>query len=209
MDKSTTATLIQAGIPTKEDADMRDRASREARASERKADEKRAAYLRDHPPKRGLSELERREYAIIGLERAAKAERRQNNTTKADKLDALIAKARTHLERHTVAKAEYEEQPQPDEILTAGAEPIAKRLQKAVGGFDTDAEALAYVLKSWPLTKLRTDAVRVSDKRGKLSRLANTEQRSFWETVERAGGLATGKPGSNEVITMIINMGLM
>jgi hypothetical protein len=209
MDTNIADALGRAGLPDREEVNRQDRKNKEVRAAERKADEKRAAWLRDNPPRKGLSEPERRELALIGLERASKVAHRQGDTNKAAKLDTLIAEARAHLEQHTIAKAEYEEQTRPGEILSAGVEPIAKRLQKTIGGFDTDAEAVAFVLKSWPLTKLRADAARAEHTLGKLSRRANEAQQAFWGTVERAAGLATGKPGSNEAITTVINMGLM
>jgi hypothetical protein len=89
--------------------------------------------------------------------------------------------------------------------------PLPSACKRTIGGFDTDAEAVAFVLKVLAVDQTaRTDAARVSDIRWASCRgVANEAQQAFWGTVERAAGLATGKPGSNEAITTVINMGLM
>lgn len=196
--------LARAGLPTRDDLAGPERRARERRAAEEKTAAKHAEWVAKHTPPPPLTVEQRAEAALLGLERIKKTIRRDVCA----KVEKLMAEAREHLEQHTLAKAMYSEQTPPAEILRAAADPIAAKLQKAVGGFDTDDEAVEFVTRTWPLKSARIEATKASDYLSKVGKQANTEQQAFWRCIETAACLATGK-ASNEATRAAIDAGLL
>lgn len=193
------ATLVRAGLPTREDLKPVDRRARLAREVDRKITERFEAWQRKQTAKPTLSTAERREAAIRGLERALQALRRSGDTAKASKGEKLLAEARTHLARHIQTAAAYQEAPTAERILRDAAAPIAATLQKTIGGFEDAEEAIQFVLRSWPLQSARVTAARAADHLTKLSLRANDAQQSFWFAIEAAAALVVPKTGSASV----------
>lgn len=140
------------------------------------------AYFAKRRPKRQPTDMELREEALEGAKRVQRRLERDGDHAAAE-VAKLVDTAGEELREYTLCSAELE-QPRPD-IISEAAAPIAKRLVKAVGGFDSDAEAVDFVARLWPLKKARTDAVRQQDHFGHVNKKRGKHNVAFWTALEK------------------------
>ena len=174
------------------------------------ADNKRAAKIeaayqreRDLTAARAPSDEERRMNAVEGLRRTAKRMRRDGDG-RADEAGKLADEAASMLQDYTAATVELQV-PRPD-ILRDAAQPIARKLSKTIGGFDTDDEAVSCVLRTWPLTEARRQAVLNAERFGKLAKRRSTLGRAFWQVIER-GARVAGFGNDQTSVQRLVDLG--
>lgn len=192
---------------TAPDVSKMDQSERERILTDRRLHAELQDWKRKHPAKRGLSEREREEALVIGLERTAKRLRREGEEKRADDCERLLTTAREHLQAAALARAEWEQHAHPAAIIAAAVEPLARKLAKAMGADESDA--VQFVAQNWPLSEARREAGAAADAMGKLSRQANDATREFWRAVEAAGRVAFSRNADATNIRELLALGVM
>lgn len=145
------------------------------------------------------SDTDRRAAAVAGLRLAHKRFVRGGDG-RAEKLDAIAEQAAA-LHVQYVDQTRQLSEPKPD-LLREAAEPIATKLQKAVGGFDDAEQAVNFVLRFWPLTAARRRVTLQADTYAAACRERTMTGRKFWAVVEKGAALAHAE-SSNPVRTLV------
>lgn len=146
-----------------------------------------AIEKKDREAARLPSDMQNRQFAVDGLRRHAKRLDRQNDARGAI-LATMADQAAGLLQDYTLATIEISE-PRAD-ILRDAAQPIAAKLAKTIGGFADDAEAVNFVLRTWPLTAARAEAANQANAFGRMAKRRTKLGQDFWATIEGAAAKA-------------------